>query len=166
MRVDIWAGCRRFLMSLLLCAYAFLGSNPAQAAIAILDPLIVFEGGRKQFTVRVVNGGGDATTCRITVVNLRKQSDGSFIEVAEPAPTDRFADKFVRVSPRQVTIMAGAQQVVRLSIRMPPDLPPGEYKSYLKIEELPQPAQAGSAQIGVSVALVHHLPITIRHPGS
>lgn len=131
-------------------------------ATTVLDPIIVFEGRTRQVAVRLVNAHSHVMTYRISIVNLRKQPDGSYIEVEAPDPADRFARDLLEFSPRQTTVAPNQTQTIRLILRKPADLPPGNYRSFLRITELP-PANNPAPGMGVVVMLTHQFPITVKN---
>jgi hypothetical protein len=62
---------------------------------------------------------------------------GAFREVQEPDSAEQFADTLVRFSPRRVELPPGLPQTVRLQLRLPADLPVGEYRSHLLFRAVP-----------------------------
>jgi hypothetical protein len=73
-------------------------------------------------------------------------------------------------SPRQVTLAPGASQTVRVMVRRPASLAPGEYRSHLLFEKQPDPGAAGSVeaqgqqQIGIvlNVLVGASIPVIVR----
>ncbi len=99
--------------------------------------------------IDVVNTTGQAATYRLTLVNRRMNQAGEFLPVDAPLPDERFADSMIRFSPRQLTVEAGGSQVIRLSLRKPPGLAPGEYRSHLLIERVLDANSASSIDSAV-----------------
>src|SRR3546814_17207020 len=69
-------------------------------------------------------------------------------------------------SPRRVTLPPNQPQVVRVGVRVPARLPPGEYRAHMLFRAVPDvvPAVAGEAKpasTGVSIALTPIYGITI-----
>lgn len=88
--------------------------------------------------------------------------------VDQPLPGENFANDLVRFSPRQVTLPPGGAQIVRLQLRKPADLAPGEYRSHLVFQALPraQPAGAGgraptTASDGIDIELTAIVSLSI-----
>lgn len=148
----------------LLTAFLFY-SGPAAANLTILDPFVNFEPGQRNHTIRVANAGGSPIKVKVSLINLRRQADGTFAEAGEPLPGEQFADGMVRFSPSQFTLAPGAQQAIRVAAQLPADLGSGQYRTYLRLEEvgIGQTATTeGGIQIGVG--FIHQLPITIIRP--
>jgi len=123
----------RILACLLFCAACV----PAALGQLLLSPTrVVFQGNARSSQIDVVNTTGQAATYRLTLVNRRMNQAGEFLPVDSPLPDERFADSMIRFSPRQLTVEAGGSQVIRLSLRKPQGLAPGEYRSHLLIERV------------------------------
>ena len=99
--------------------------------------------------------------------------NGSLEEADEAKPGEQFADKLIRYSPRQITLEPGRTQTVRLLVRKPRDLAPGEYRSHLLFQSVP-PADFGTSveaegveEGTISVQMIPtfaiSIPIIIRH---
>src|SRR5690606_18933622 len=106
----------------------------------------------------------------------RMSEDGQFIPVDKAEAGENFADSMIVYSPRQFTLAPGSTQVVRIAVRKPADLPPGEYRSHLSFDRLPD-SDAGATnienvnkptspnEIGVQVTalLGVSIPVIVRH---
>lgn len=57
--------------------------------------------------------------------------DGNFNLIEKPDSGQMFADSYLRVFPRKVTLAPRESQVVRIQIRRKPDMKAGEYRSHL-----------------------------------
>jgi hypothetical protein len=141
----------------------------------VLTPTrIVFEGRRRAATLTLANTGTSPATYRVTLVRMRMSMIGKIAPVDAPQAGEAFADTLVRYSPRQFEVAPRSSQVVRIQLRKPVDLPEGEYRSHLLIQEMPRPA--GSAETsptddpsepGVQVRLTPvfgtAIPVIVRH---
>jgi len=106
---------------------------------------IVFEGRRRNASLAVVNTGSVPTAHRVTLVRMRMSGTGEIQPVDAPRPGEAFADTLVRFSPRQFEIGPRASQTIRLQLRKPADLPDGEYRSHLLVQEIPRLAESASS---------------------
>lgn len=158
------------LATLLVCLSAPL----AWADLTLYPTRIVLEQNQRAAQVELMNNSSTAETYRITLVNRRMSETGEFISLDTPGPGDQFADAFLRYSPKQVTVPPGGSQTVRLLVRKPADLAPGEYRSHLEFNRVADTTSASSIEqarnpddktIGVSItALVGaSIPVIIRH---
>ena len=71
---------------------------------------------------------------------------GEFIAIEAPGPGDQFADPLLRYSPKQVTVQPGSSQTVRILVRKPADLAPGEYRSHLQFDRVADAAGTSSVE--------------------
>ncbi len=174
---------RQFVTATYLCAGALIGFSAsvlmpsetmAQSSgdLVVAPTRIVFEGRTRSAQLGLVNKGSGAATYRISVINMRMDENGQLTEIAEPEDGQQFADRLFRYSPRQVTLEPGASQAIRLLLRKPKDLPPGEYRSHLMMRAVPdEGGQSVEAQApaggGISVTLIPifgiAIPVIIRH---
>lgn len=121
---------------------AFIGlagllAQPFAAADLMLHPTrLVFEKNQRAAQLDLINNGQETATYRISLANRRMSETGEFSGVDTPAPNEQFADGMLRYSPRQVTLAPGAAQTVRIMLRKPAGLAPGEYRSHLMFERV------------------------------
>jgi hypothetical protein len=179
-RLERWrargAGFGDFLLPaiLLACIVGFATTSPGALAqgpsgLMVSPTRVVFEGRTRSARLTLLNPGTEAATYRIAFKNLRMREDGTFERIEEPRPGQRFAHEMIRYAPRQVVLEPGVQQTVRILLRKPRDLEPGEYRSHLEFLTLP-PATAGAdieavdlgeGEIRVAIRLVFGLSIPV-----
>jgi hypothetical protein len=134
---------------------------------------IVFEKNQRAAQVELINQGKAPETYRISVVNRRMSESGEITPAEPPEAGEQFADEMLRYSPRQVTIAPGSSQTVRMLLRKPAELAPGEYRSHLQFDRVPDPtpatsvdaaADGGGDKVGVVItALVGaSIPVIVR----
>ena len=162
----------------LLAAVALLAALPLQALAGLmLNPTrVVFTKNQRAAQVELINSDSTPATYRISLVNRRMSESGEFTAAGAPAADERFADAMLTFSPRQVTLLPGSAQVVRVMLRKPADLAAGEYRSHLHFEKLADSSSATSVeqqgappqQIGVVLnSLVGaSIPVIVRHQTS
>jgi len=158
----------------LAAAALLVAACPAMADLMLFPTRVVFEKDQRSAQVELVNQGKTPETYRISVVNRRMGEAGEFIVITEPGPGEQFAESMLRYSPRQVTIPPGTSQTVRILLRKPADLAPGEYRSHLQFDRVAD-ATAGSSveemakdnAKGVGVVLSAlvgaSIPVIVRH---
>lgn len=137
--------------------------------ILVAPTRVVLEGNDRAAEVTLLNTGIAAGTYRISFINLIMGEDGRLREVpAEEA--ESAVDSFVRYSPRQVTLDPEVAQTIRLSVRKPAGLAPGEYRSHLLFRAVPDPASVtpdDPASEGLQIRLIPvygvSIPVIVRH---
>ena len=137
---------------------------------------VTLEGRVRSAEITLVNIGRETATYRVSLLHLAMTDSGELKEIEKPEPGAPFADELVRFSPRQVTLAPNASQIVRLQLRLPADLPDGEYRSHLLFRAVPREDVAPGRQIEnkgeakpgeVSVQLIPvygvSIPLIVRH---
>jgi hypothetical protein len=162
-RLGAWlAGC-----TLLIATAA------AHADLMLFPTRIVFDKNQRAAQVELINRGRAPETYRISLVNRRMTEDGEIRNADTAEAGEQFADTMLRYSPRQVTIAPGSSQTVRMLLRKPADLAPGEYRSHLQFDRVADAtpdnsvegdADAGASKVGVVItALVGaSIPVIVR----
>lgn len=151
-----------------------LASLPVWADLMINPTRVVFDRDHRSASIDLINDGTTPASYRVNLVNRRMGEDGQFQRVEQAQPGEQFADGMIVFSPRQFTLAPGASQVVRVAVRKPANLAPGEYRSHLSFDRLPDPdqataveninKQAPSEQIGISITalLGVSIPVIVR----
>jgi fimbrial chaperone protein len=165
---------RTYIQRLALCA-VFLGSifaasNIARADLTITPTRIVFEDRDRFATVTLVNTGKKSRTYEMSWRFFKMQEEGTPYAPVEVSPTAFDVSKYVVFSPRRVTLEPGGKQSVRLALRRPADVPPGDYHGHLAFAALPDeeseedsdPAAAKKARASVRINVGYTIPVIIR----
>jgi hypothetical protein len=162
----------RTLLPLLL-AWLLL-APPAMASLMLHPTRLVFAKNQRAGQVELINSGTESATYRVNIVNRRMNETGELAPVDTPLPGEQFADSMLHFSPRQVTLAPGASQTVRVMVRRPSELAPGEYRSHLHFEKLPeaggtasvesQNKDNGDGQIGIALNVLvgASIPVIVR----
>jgi P pilus assembly chaperone PapD len=144
---------------------------PAMADLMLHPTRVVFEKNQRAAQVDLINNGTESATYRINLVNRRMTESGDFVAITEPGAGEQFADSMLVFSPRQITLAPGTTQTVRVMVRRPASLAPGEYRSHLHFEKLPEPGAASSIEaqgqqqgIGIvlNVLVGASIPVIVR----
>lgn len=173
--------CRARTHAAAACCF-FLVSLPATVVPAFTQGLgdltvsptrVIFEERTRAAQLTLIHRGSRPATYRLSFVQMRMDEHGELAEIREPGPGERFADPLIRFAPRQVTLEPQIAQTVRLMLRKPADLPPGEYRSHLLFRAIP-PADAGNSietagegEDGIEIRLTPvygvSVPVVVRH---
>lgn len=132
-----------FILALLLSMIIPVSDLPAQGNLLITPRRVVFEGNLKTQELNLANTGLEPATYSVSFVQYRMKEDGSFEEINEPDPGQQFADPFVRIFPRSVTLQPNEAQVVKLQLTKTEELKPGEYRSHVYFRAEPEPVPLG-----------------------
>lgn len=167
---------RRHFTLLLLAGAMLTGALPSAALAAgqlmVAPTRIVFGDRDRSATVNLVNTGDETTTYRIEFVNKRMTENGEFEEIDTPQPGEHFSDSMIRYAPRLVELPPGKSQTIRLMLRKPADLAPGEYRSHLLFKALPPESdksiesltgQSDHFTIQLTPVIGVTIPVIVRH---
>lgn len=116
---------------LIIFIIAFSCKIVAQGDLLVTPSRVVFEGSTQKEVLNLVNMGKETATYSVSFVQRSMKEDGSFIEIAEPELGQNFADPYLRIFPRQVTLAPQEAQTIVLQYRRKPYMRPGEYRSHL-----------------------------------
>ena len=117
-----------FLFHLLI---GFSISVFAQSDLLVTPFRVVFEGNKQKELLNLVNMGKDTTVYSISFVQKNMNEDGSFVTIEELVPDQNFADPFIRIFPRQITLGPQEAQTIIVQYRKKADMAAGEYRSHL-----------------------------------
>lgn len=129
-----------------------LPANHALAELMLYPTRIVFAGNQRAAQLELINNGTESATYRISLVNRRMSETGTFSNIDSPLPGEQFAGELLRYSPRQVTLLPGVGQTVRIMVRKPSNLATGEYRSHLLFAQQPEARGSTSIEARNSVA--------------
>ena len=152
---------------------ALLASGPAAADLMLHLTRIVFEKNQRAAQVELINNSAEPATYRISLVNRRMTEKGDFVAAVPALPGELFAEPMLRFAPRQVTLEPGTAQTVRVMLRLPAELPEGEYRSHLQFDKLPDAtgtssietlaAPGGGIAVRLEALIGAAMPIIVRH---
>lgn len=165
---------RSSLTSLFMVSLVSLVPGQALADLMINPTRIVFDKNQRSAQIDVINDGTTPATYRLNVVNRRMTETGEFQPITVPGPGDQFAGQMLVFSPRQIVLQPGTQQLVRIALRKPAELAPGEYRSHLSFDKVADPGltnaiedqvKPGSNEVGVTIAALIgvSIPVIVRH---
>lgn len=151
----------QLIIGLLLAMLTIPQVSHAQGNLLITPRRVVFDGSRRVMDITLANTGIDTATYNISLIQYRMNQDGSFTEITEPDPGQRFADGNLRFFPRRVTLAPNEAQMVKIQVTKLNTLEPGEYRSHAYFRSVPIVTALGEEQENVdSTALsIQLIPI-------
>lgn len=144
----------------------------AAADLMVYPSRVVMTDRQRTAQVDIVNTSQVQATYKISLVRKRMTQTGEFQDVSTPEPGEKFADEVVRYSPRQVTLVPGAGQTIRIMFKAPPSLAEGEYRSHLllakppaAISKIPEKEELEPNTISMSITanIGISIPVIARH---
>jgi P pilus assembly chaperone PapD len=92
---------------------------------------VILEGRKMNEVLSLANTGDKAATYSISFVQRRMNEDGSFTSIDASDEGAPFADPYLRIYPRQVTLEPKEGQSIVLQVRRTVNMPDGEYRSHI-----------------------------------
>lgn len=130
---------RRFSLSILF-SFAFLsawaGASAPSKALMLIDEMVFIGPKAGAATLQVKNPTNRAEAYRLNWTNLKMLPGGRKVKIepGEAVPQLMPADPYMFMSPRRILLMPDQLQHLRLMVRRPAELAPGEYRSYLSLQ--------------------------------
>ena len=122
---------RKTIVLLVIFTIGACFQSMAQGDLLITPNRVVFEGNKQKETIDLVNMGKDTATFSISFVQKNMKEDGSFV-IAESTDTGQmFADTYLKIFPRRVTLAPGEPQTIMIQCRRKAGMLAGEYRSHL-----------------------------------
>ncbi len=144
----------------------------AQGDLLITPKRIMFTDHKQKDEVNLVNIGNDTAIYSITFVQYNMNENGTFTPITKPDSGQMFADPYLRIFPRKVTLAPREPQVVAIQYRRRPEMEAGEYRShlYFRAEKINKPlgmekTNADSTQLDIKLIPIYgiSIPVIIRH---
>jgi P pilus assembly chaperone PapD len=158
----------RFIIFLMAALFLILPVTAARADLTITPLRVVFEGRTRSATVELLNITNTTNSYRLSWKEMKiDPKTGRFILMPVDENDPHSVGKMVIFTPRQVTIAPHGHQTIRLSLRRPADLPPGEYRAHLvmtRLAKLGPERQEDAKELNMSlkVNLGFSIPIIVR----
>ncbi|MDH4473690.1 MAG: molecular chaperone [Fluviicola sp.] len=152
---------------LFLIITLFIGVNAHSQSDLLITPFrVVFENGKNIEELTVANTGKDTARYTISFLQYKMLSTGKLEKIDAAEDSILFADKYLRIFPKTVTLAPNEAQMVRLQLKTPPDLAPGEYRSHLYfrsiVDETPDMGtETDSTGIGFKLVPVYGITIPV-----
>lgn len=149
------------IAALIFVIWITAGNIFAQGNLLITPRRVVFDGSKRVMELNLSNTGQDTAKYNVSLIQYRMNEDGSFTEITEPDPGQKFADKNIRFFPRTVTLGPNEGQAVKMQVTNVDKLEPGEYRSHVYFRSVPKQEALGaeSSNIDSSTVSVQLIPI-------
>ncbi|MDQ6757244.1 MAG: fimbria/pilus periplasmic chaperone [Bacteroidota bacterium] len=161
---------KKFYILLIFFSFTLFAKNVAQGNLLVTPKRVVFDGLKRSEELNLANTGNDSATYIISFIQIRMKNDGSVETITEPDSAQNFADKYLRIFPRRVTLAPNEAQTVKVQATKTNELEPGEYRSHLYFRAVPNEKPLGEKEqtkdSSISVKLIPifgiSLPVIVR----
>lgn len=177
---------KQFLLLAVFLTGIILPPLPVNATLLIMPIHLILTERDRTGNITLFNTSGKESVFRIGW-RYQKQLESGAYEVADtPFDTAHDLSKMAIFSPRQVTLLPGQKQRIRVSIRRPPDLADGEYRAHLALVRVgdenpggePEPEEGAESsqnapvkktpqaeakiRVGLKMNVSYSLPVVLR----
>lgn len=114
--------------------------------LVISPTFVMFSDRERSKEISLLNTSSKRLTYRIEWIHNKMDENGRLRKM-DGSLYDFDFEEVVRFSPRQVTLPPNGRQSVRLSLRRPENLPPGDYHAHLSFTRLPSEGSMPSADL-------------------
>ena len=162
---------KRKLLMMLIPVLGLSFQSIGQGGLLITPKRVVFEGNKQKTELNLMNTGTDTATYSISFRHYNMTEEGKLELVEKSDTAQMFADPYLRIFPRQVTLFPGESQVIMLQCRRTADMKAGEYRSHLWFRSEKNPdalakevPSLDSNQMSVSITAIFGItiPVIIR----
>ena len=169
-----WSVMKNSLAACILTGILFSLPGFSQAApdLMVYPTRVVMTDRERTAQVDIINTSQMNASYKISLVRKRMTDTGGFEDVVTPEPAEKFTDEMVKFSPRQVTLLPGAGQTIRMMFKMPGTLEEGEYRSHLVFTKMAagisdlsekDAADPGTVSMRVKANIGVSIPVIARH---
>lgn len=163
----------RFCITGLIVSFLFASSDGmAQGNLLINPKRVIFDGSKRSQEITLANIGKDTARYVVSFIQNRMTEGGNFEQITQPDSGQNFADKYLRIFPRTVTLAPNEAQTVKVQISQSNKLLQGEYRSHLYFRAVPKENPLGeksretdTADVSVRLTAIFgiSIPIIIRN---
>lgn len=155
------------LSVLVLLLTGLLLSTQAYANLLISPTKTTFLDNDRTKEIILINDGTETQTYRISWIERKVTESGDVRGLTDQElKTYPIASKYLRFSPRQVTLKPQERQTIKLVLRRAKNMADGDYRSYLMMQALPNQKQIDTvtqdAGIQLNMLMSYALPVVIR----
>ena len=148
---------------------AFFISSIALADLQVFPLRVLLSEKDRHTQISVRHRGKKPMKYRITTVFYKMNADGTVKPLEKKQITEKSADSLFRFSPKQVLLEPNIEQVIRVVLRAPAELPVGEYRTHLHFEGLDDPNEktagqekTSDAQMLLKARMAVAIPVIVR----
>ena len=110
---------------------AFCQASFSQGDLLVTPTRVVFEGNKQKEPLYLANVGADTATYSVSFLQYRQTEDGGYTTIEKADSGQMFAEPYLRIYPRTITLAPQESQSLILNVRRTADMPEGEYRSHL-----------------------------------
>lgn len=138
------------------------------ASLQVFPTKIKLSTRSKVATVTIRNKSTFKTTYKLSAVFYKQSFDGQMKRVEDPGVDGQSIIKFLRFSPRRVTLAPNDEQVVRFMVRKTAKLSSGDYRAHIRFEPIKKEEESESGRdnlvmMKIDARIAINIPIIYSH---
>src|SRR5665213_3502643 len=140
-----------------------------RAEVMMLPWRVVMENNDRYSTIVIRNTGNATGDFTVGLQDMKMLETGMIVPL-DPGETPQYsAMPYIHITPKSMTLKPGETQTVRLLLRVPENLEPGEYRTHVKVwlvndnTDAPVNTAGKDAVIALKANLVIVIPVIVRH---
>ena len=141
--------CAGFCLFLCVFILSLCAFKQAHANLMILPTNIVFEGRDRYAVVTLINNGSTTARYNLEWTYHKMLPETGAYEHLEDLGDEFDLSKHLVLSPRRVSLAPKAKQKIRLALRRPADIAPGDYRAHLRFTAVPTKNEDSDSKINV-----------------
>lgn len=122
---------KKLIFIFLISVFGLNVQLKAQGDLLVTPSRVIFDNKKQKETLNLVNTGKDTATYSISFLQYNMKEDGSFELIENQDSGQMFADPYLRIFPRKVTLAPREPQAIMLQYRRKANMLDGEYRSHL-----------------------------------
>lgn len=155
-------------LSLLVLSILCFCSISVNASLQVFPTKVKLSTRSKVSTITIRNKGTFRTTYKLSAVFYEQSIDGQMKRVEDPGVEANSIIKFLRFSPRQVTLAPNEEQVVRFMVRKTSKLSSGDYRAHIRFEPIKKEEEKDSGRnnlvmMKIDARVAINVPIIYSH---
>ncbi|MCL1130158.1 hypothetical protein L2748_10585 [Shewanella sairae] len=158
------------MKKLITCCITALFAFNASANLLVNPTRVELDKKNTSAVFSLVNKGTEAARYNVYFEDKKMLANGEYAELTKEQATQSVAS-FVRYSPRRVSLEPEQGTRVRLAARVPRNIIPGEYRSYIVFHQIPlapvsnqasQQSHSDTVSLNISAYLKISIPVIMR----
>ncbi len=159
-------------LKVLIAVFIFSLSNWASASLLISPTRVHFDERERSEEIIVVNTSDEIRSYAISWDEKKQGETGGYVKLSEQeAENFNVASKYVRFSPRRLTLAPGQNQRIKLLLRRTSSMPKEDFHSHLKFTLIPstiaappeEPEEVDGISIKMNFFLNYAIPVVVRN---
>ncbi len=155
-------------LRILVVSFLYFCSISISANLQVFPTKVRLSTRSKVSTITLRNKGTFKTTYKLSAVFYKQSFDGQMKRIEDPGVEGQSVIKFLRFSPRQVTLAPNEEQVVRFMVRKTSKLSSGDYRAHIRFEPIKKEEEQDGARnnlvmMKIDARVAINVPIIYTH---